>query len=47
MDVNRRGRLIWYVHVMRKQDEEWVKKCISMEVAGKRETKTHMYGWIQ
>ena len=49
MDVIRRGRLRWYGHVMRKQDEDWVKKCISMEVAGKkeakRETKTHMDGY--
>ena len=36
MDVIRRGRLRWYGHVMRKQDEDWVKKCISMEVDGKK-----------
>ena len=35
-DVIRRGRLRWYGHVMRKQDEDWVKKCISMEVDGKK-----------
>jgi hypothetical protein len=35
-DVIRRGRLRWYGHVMRKQNEDWVKKCISMEVAGKK-----------
>ena len=26
--VIRSGRLIWYGHVMRKNDEDWVKKCI-------------------
>ena len=36
MEVFRRGRLRWYGHVMRKQDEDWVKKCISMQVDGKK-----------
>jgi hypothetical protein len=35
MDVIRRGRLTWYGH-MRKQDKDWIKKCISMEVDGKK-----------
>jgi hypothetical protein len=26
----------WYGQVMRKQDEDWVKKCVSMKVAGKK-----------
>ena len=25
---NRSGRLIWYGHVMRKGDKDWVKKCM-------------------
>ena len=48
MDVIRRGRLRWYGHVMRKQDEDWVKKCISMEVAGKKPRgRPKLTGWIQ
>jgi hypothetical protein len=35
MDVIGRNRLRSYRHVMRKSDADWVKKCISMEVAGK------------
>ena len=32
--VIRSGRLIWYGHVMRKIDVDWLKKC--MEFRGKR-----------
>ena len=27
----RSGRLRWYGHVMRKGDEDWVKKCIELK----------------
>ena len=30
--VIRSGRLRWYGHVMRKIDEDWVKKCMEMRV---------------
>ena len=46
MDVVRRGRLRWYGHVMRKQDEDWVKKCISMEVAGKKPRGRPKLTWM-
>ena len=30
--VIRNGRLRWYGHVMRKRDEDWVKKCMEFRV---------------
>ena len=30
------GRLRWYGHVMRKNDEGWVKKCREFKVEGRR-----------
>ena len=30
--VIRSGRLKWYGHVMRKSDEDWVKKCMELEL---------------
>ena len=27
----RGGRLRWYGHVMRKDDDDWVKKCIELK----------------
>jgi hypothetical protein len=35
-DVMRRGRLRWYGHVERKNDEDWTSKCPYIEVEGKR-----------
>ena len=32
--VIRNGRLRWYRHVMRKRDEDWVKKCMEFRVEG-------------
>ena len=46
MDVIRRGRLRWYGHVMRKQDEDWVKKCISMEVDCKKPRGRPKLTWM-
>jgi hypothetical protein len=46
MDVIRRGRLRRYGHVMRKQDEDCVKKCISMEVAGMKPRGRPKLTWI-
>ena len=34
--VIRSGRLRWYGHVMRKGDEDWVKKCMEFIVEGRR-----------
>ena len=30
------NRLRWYGHVLRKDDEDWVKKCMEHEVEGSR-----------
>ena len=35
-DVLRRRRLRWFGHVLRKEDEDWVKKCMDLEVDGNR-----------
>ena len=32
----RSGRLRWYGHMMRKGDEDWVKKCMEHRVEGRR-----------
>ena len=34
--VIRTGWLRWYGHVMRKCDEDWVKKCMEYKVEGRR-----------
>jgi len=34
-DVVRRGRLRWFGHVERKSEDDWVKKCLELEIAGK------------
>jgi len=34
--VLQQNRLRWYGHVLRKEDEDWVKKCIDYEVEGSR-----------
>ena len=33
--VIRSGRLRWYGHVIRKSDEDWVKKCMEYRVEGR------------
>ena len=35
-EVVRRGRLRWFGHVERKDDNDWVKACQRFEAAGKR-----------
>jgi len=34
-DVVRHGRLRWFMHVERKAEDDWVKKCLELEIAGK------------
>ena len=34
--VLQQNRLRWYGHVLRKDDDDWVKKCMEYEVAGSR-----------
>ena len=34
--ILRQNRLRWYGHVLRKEDTDWVKKCMEYEVEGSR-----------
>ena len=34
--VLQQNRLHWYGHVLRKEDDDWVKKCMEYEVQGPR-----------
>jgi len=34
ISVLQRNRLRWYGHVLRKEDNNWVKKCMEYEVEG-------------
>ena len=34
--ILQQNRLRWYVHVPRKDDDDWVKKCMEYEVEGSR-----------
>jgi len=34
--VLQQNRLLWYGHVLRKEDDDWVKKCMEYEVDGPR-----------
>jgi len=36
ISVLQRNRLRWYGHVLRKEDNDWVKKCMEYEVKGAR-----------
>ena len=43
----RSGRLRWYGHVMRKGDEDWVKKCIENRVEGRRPVGRPRKTWLE
>ena len=34
--ILQQNRLHWYGHVLRKDDDDWVKKCMEYEVEGSR-----------
>ena len=40
------GRRRWYGHVMRKSDEEWVKKCMEFRVEGRRPVGRPRRTWL-
>ena len=46
-DVVRRNRLRWFGHVERKEDSSWVKKCMTVEVDGKRPRGRPRLMWRQ
>ena len=39
-------RLKWYGHVMRRKDECWIRKCLTMDVEGKRERGRPAKCWM-
>ena len=41
------GRLRWYGHVERRPDDDWLKKCQNMEVAGKVGKGRSKKTWIE
>ena len=43
----RSGRLRWYGHVMRKGDEDWVKKCMEYRVKGRRPIGRPRKTWLE
>ena len=44
-EVLRRRRLRWLGHIWRKDDEEWVKKCVKWEADGGRERGRPKLRW--
>ena len=44
--VFRSGRLRWYGHVIRKSDEDWVKKCMEYRVEGRRPVGRPRRTWM-
>ena len=44
--VIRSGRLRWYGHVMKKSDEDWVKKCMEYKVEGRRPVGRPRRTWL-
>ena len=45
--VIRSGRLRWYGHVMRKGDEDWLKKCREFRVEGRRPVGRRRRTWLE
>ena len=45
--VIRSGRLRWYGHVMRKNYEDWVKKCMEFRVEGRRPVGRPRRTWLK
>ena len=45
--VIRSVRLRWYGHVMRKCDEDWVKKCMEFRVEGRRPDGRPRRTWLE
>jgi hypothetical protein len=46
-DVMSRGRLRWYGHVQRREDTAWIKRCIDMEMDGRRSTGRPKMAWME
>ena len=46
-EVVRRGRLRWFGHVERKDEIDWVRKCRTMEIDGKRPRGRPKITWME
>ena len=44
--VIKSGGLRWYEHVMRKSDDDWVKKCMEFRVKGRRPLGRPRRTWL-
>ena len=44
-DIVRRGRLLWYGHVQRKEEEDWVKKITQLDMPGRRPAGRPRKSW--
>jgi len=47
ISVLQQNRLRWYEHVLRKEDSDWVKKCVEYEVEGARPRGKPKKTWRQ
>ena len=45
--ILQQNRLRWYGHVLRKEDTDWVKKCMEYEVEGSRPTGRPKRTWTE
>jgi len=45
--VLQQNRLRWYGHVLRKEDDDWVKKCMEYEVEGPSPRGRPMRTWTE
>ena len=45
--VLQQNRLRWYGHVLRKEDDDWVKKCVEYEVEGPRPRGRPIRTWTE
>ena len=43
--ILQQNRLRWYGHVLRKDDDDWVKKCMEYEVEGSRPRRRPKRTW--
>ena len=41
------GRLRWYGYVMRKSDEDWMKKCMELRVEGRKPVGRPRRTWLE
>ena len=46
-DIVRRGRLRWFGHVERKSEDDWVKRCLELEIAGKAGRGRGQKTWLE